>query len=615
MKTLHYLTAAGLLFAGICPRLVGQQFTDVTASVGFVQEKQKSWGNPIWGDINNDGYLDLIIPTHGLSVSGGPFVYLNDGGQFFSDIRSTCGIKHGPAGSRDDGDWHGYAFGDYDQDGNLDLYVAEGAKAKQGGTHKRDNLFRGHGDGTFEYASDVAGLEISTNRGRGAFWVDYDNDGRLDLLVKNYAGLNVLYHNDGNGSLTIVPNAGGLADASLGKGYGSIISFADYDNDGFMDVAITGDGDTEALYRNQGDGTFVDVTAASGITPQPNGKGISWGDYNNDGFLDLFIARGQQGSLVEGASLYRNNGDGTFTDVTTSAGVAILATCWTGVWGDYDNDGRIDLFVTDSGDTGDGQGNANLLYHNNGDGTFTNVANSAGVAMADGVALHKGAAWGDYNNDGFLDLVVKDGVGNESDNGTGAKGLHFLFQNNGNTNHFIKVDLKGVESNLHGIGAAVTVTSTDGVSYRQNDGGGGGENDSQGSEPLHFGLGAATEATIMVSWPSGTVDTLSHVAANSSVQIVEGSAQSCPPLIIEQPRNRHVLVGSRAKFSAEATGDAPLSYQWRKNGDDILGANRSQYSTPPTTLADDGSLFSVVVSNSVGSVTSRNARLTVTSTH
>src|SRR5450432_2030044 len=105
--------------------------------------------------------------------------------------------------------------------------------------------------------------------------------------------------------------------------------------------------------------------------------------------------------------------------------------------------------------------------------------------MADGVSLHKGAAWGDYDNDGFLDLVVKDGVGNEGDNGTGAKGLHFLFRNNGNANHFIKVNLRGVQSNLHGIGARLIVSSSNGLSYQQNSGGGGGDQASQGSEPLH----------------------------------------------------------------------------------------------------------------------------------
>lgn len=612
MQILLRLIPSALLALTLSSVSLAQQFRDVTSAVGLVHEEQKSWGNPIWGDMNNDGYLDLIVPDHGLLVSRGPFVYLNNGGQSFTDIRATCGIGRGPA--LDDGDWHGYAFGDYDNDGNLDVYIAEGAKGKVGGTTKRDVLFRGNGDGTFDYASSSAGLEISTNRGRCPYWMDYNNDGSLDLFVKNYDGSNVLYQGNRDGNLTAVPDAGGLAYATEGSDNGSIVSFGDYDNDGFIDLVITGDGDSQELYRNQGDGTFTDVTSAAGMLPLINDKGVAWGDYNNDGLLDLFIARGQQGSLASGSVLYRNNGDGTFTDVTISAGVNVVATCWCGIWGDYDNDGRLDLFLTDSGDTGDGMGNANFLFHNNGDGTFTNLAAAAGVAMADGIALHKGAAWADYDNDGFLDLLVKDGVGSEGDNGPAAKGLHFLFQNQGNANHFIKVNLTGIGSNLHGIGARVTVTSTNGMSYRQNNGGGGGENASQGSEPLHFGIGPATGATVDVRWPSGVVDTLTKVTADSTLSIVEGSTQNSePPTITEQPKSQRVKVGRPASFSVTASGDEPLTYQWRKNGKDIAGATASKYRTPPTTLTDDGSLFSVVVSNLNGSAISRRARLAVTS--
>ena len=138
--------------------------------------------------------------------------------------------------------------------------------------------------------------------------------------------------------------------------------------------------------------------------------------------------------------------------------------------------------------------------------------------------MHKVAAWADYNNDGFLDIIVKDGLGSERDGDVGANGFHRLFKNLGNSNHFIKVNPAGVQSNKRGIGARVTVTSTAGMSFRQNNGGGGGEWCSQGSEPLHFGIGTATEATIQVKWPSGIVDTLSSVAANSTVTVVEGTA-------------------------------------------------------------------------------------------
>ena len=523
MKRLLACCSIVLGLATVIPSIsTGQQFTEVTTQVGLVDEEKKSWGNPIWGDIDNNGFLDLIVPTHGLSVSHGPFVYLNNVGATFTDIRTTSGIEQAP--ELDSKDWHGFAFGDYDGDGNLDLYIAEGAKGKQGGTIKRDLLFKGNGDGTFQYVSDLAGIITSTDRGRCGFWFDYDNDGKLDLFVKNYGGSNRLYKNNGDGTFTEVAAAAGIAGASEETDVGSICSFADYDNDGFMDVAFSGDGTTDALYRNQGDGTFVNVSAAAGMIQAVNGKGIAWGDYNNDGFVDLYIARGANGGGTFSNTLYRNNGDGTFTDVSTAAGVAATTDTWSAVWGDYDNDGYLDLFVTSAGPGAQGVGDANFLYHNNGDGTFTNVAVAEGVDLQDNTSLHKGSAWGDYDNDGFLDLIIKDGVGNERDNGEGSSGPHRLFRNNGNSNSFIKINLLGVQSNTRGIGARVSVTSTTGVSYRQNNGGGGGEYASQSSEPLHFGIGSATEATVVVTWPSGIVDTVASVPATSTITIMEGSS-------------------------------------------------------------------------------------------
>ncbi len=504
---------------------VARLFREVSTEVGLVAEAKKSWGNPIWGDINNDGFLDLIVPTHGLLLSRGPFVYLNNAGATFTDIRDTSGIERN---NPDSSDWHGFSFGDYDGDGILDLYVSEGAK--KGTKIKSDELFRGVGDGTFVYASRLAGIETSANRGRCGFWVDYDNDGKLDLFVKNQFGVNVLYKNNGDATFTQVAGAGGLALATLGTDQGTTCSFADYDNDGYMDVFFSGDGltggdATDALYRNQGDGTFVDVTAAAGLATLGNGHGMAWGDYDNDGLLDLYVARVGSLSGPSAARLYHNDGDGTFTDATKAAGVASAANTYSAVWGDYDNDGFLDLFVPNAGNDTQGARNANFLYHNNGNGTFTDMAATEGVQLQDNRSAHKGAAWGDYDNDGFLDLILKDGVGSENANGETALGLHRLFKNDGNGNHFIKVKLRGVESNRDGIGARVTVSYAGGKCFRQNNGGGGGENASQGSEPLHFGIGTATTATVRVNWPSGTVDVMSGVASNSSLTMMEGSAR------------------------------------------------------------------------------------------
>src|SRR5436190_169333 len=460
-------------FGGVPSRSFAQQFVDVSSQVGFVMEAKKSKGNPVWGDFNNDGILDLIVPCHGLSLSHGPFVYLGNANGTFTDIRSTCNFSNlSRFNDYDSTDWHGFSLGDYDNDGNLDLYIAEGAKGHSGGMIKRDLLFHGNGNGTFTYVSDVAGIEAYGNRGREGFGVDYDNDG-------------------------------------------------------WLDVAFAGESTSEALYKNRGDGTFVDKTAAAGLKRIEPCQGIAWGDYNNDGFLDLYVARGNvngQGTLQD--TLYRNNGNGTFTDVTQQAGLIAPGNKWAAVWGDYDNDGFLDLFVACAGGAAAGTpGNANLLWHNNGNGTFTNKAADRGVELEDGGASpHRAAAWADYDNDGFLDLILKDGCGPEGGETGAALGLHRLFRNPGNNNHFIKIKLRGVQSNRNGIGAQVTVTYAGGVSIRQNNGGGGGEFWSQGSEPLHFGMGQATTASVRIIWPSGVIDQLSSVPANSTIRVVEGSS-------------------------------------------------------------------------------------------
>jgi ASPIC and UnbV/FG-GAP-like repeat len=531
-KFLLFLVVAILFVAERSSVLAAGNFVDVSSQVGLVMEAKKSKGSPVWGDFNNDGVLDLIVPCHGLSLSHGPFVYLGNANGTFTDIRATCRFSNtSQLNDKDSTDWHGFSLGDYDNDGNLDLYIAEGARGKRGGMLKRDLLFRGHGDGTFTYVSDIAGIATYGDRGREGFWFDYDNDGKLDLFVKNYksangfTGANRLYHNNGDGTFTQIAGAAGLEKASYGINGGAVTSFVDYDNDGLMDVAFSGEGASEALYHHQADGTFVEVTAAAGIKARNYCQGIAWGDYNNDGLLDLYIARGNlsgKGNMKD--TLYRNNGDGTFTDVTTSAGLGTTSNTWAAVWGDYDNDGFLDLFVACAGATKVGAGNANLLYHNNGNGTFTNVAAAEGVQLDDGGASpHRCAAWADYNNDGFLDLIIKDGCGPEKDTGSGFVGLHRLFKNTHSGNNFIKVNLKGVFSNNHGIGARVTATYTGGVSFRENNGGGGGEFWSQGSEPLHFGIGTATAATVRVVWPSGVVDVAPSVTANSTINVVEGS--------------------------------------------------------------------------------------------
>lgn len=573
MKKSHSLILGAVGAALLASSAVAQQFTERTKAAGLSYLSiTRAWGNPIWGDLNGDGYLDLIVPIHELDYMSpndtepspkSPFVYINNQHGAFTNIGEASGLvgqgnPNSVPPSPDNKDWLGLSLGDYDGDGKLDFFAAEPPfQSSQGGNAStstaptptpnptRNALYKGNGDGTFTYTADVAGLELGRNYGETGFFMDYNNDGKLDLFVKNLStnnepSVNVLYQNNGDGTFSKVPGAAGLETAILNTAtatttLGTIVSFADYDNDGYIDVVMGGNGSPEALYHNN-KGTFTEVTAAAGLKNAGNVQGLAWGDYDNDGLLDLYISRGEQnGKGNLGNSLYRNNGDGTFTDVTVAAKVNDDTNTWAAVWGDYDNDGFLDLFVTRPGTTVLGPGNANILYHNNGDGTFTDKAPAEGLALEDGLrtSAHKLAAWGDYDNDGFLDLVIQDGIAPTLVTMDAAQGHHYLFKNNGNSNHYLKVNLKhkltGVSSNLNGIGARVTVTYAGGIAFRENNGGGGGEYASQGAEPLHFGIGTATVATVQVAWPSGIFDTRAAVAADSTITIREGENPGPPP--------------------------------------------------------------------------------------
>ena len=522
-------TLALLVFSGTA---FAQQFTDVSVEAGLHRDYTRSWGNPLWGDFNNDGKLDLLVSNHegpsGVKEGGTyPYIYINNGDGTFTDVQPTSGVVEQ---TPDTGAWQGISIADYDGDGNLDILIVE--PPFQGGSNAttRNLLFKGHGDGTWEYVSEAAGLPNDREYSECSFFVDYDNDGYLDIFVKNIPdtiAVNMMYHNNGDGTFTAATDIGDLATANHGVDEGSVVSFADYDNDGWMDVVIGGNGSAEALYHNNRDGTFSDVTTAAGLMPAVNTQGFAWGDYNNDGFIDLYVSRGKGTGLgIQNDSLYRNNGDGTFTELSSEANAADATPTWAAVWGDYDNDGFLDLFVARPGAEMIGVGNANILYHNNGDGTFTDVATEEGVALQDDTitSAHKVAAWGDYNDDGYLDLVVKDGISPGLLTGEAFKGLHYLLKNNGGTNHYIKLDLQGVQSNLRGIGARVTVIHDGQIAFRQNNGGGGGELGSQGDGPMHFGIGTSTTATIKVAWPSGLVDVVPDVSADTTLTVTEGSS-------------------------------------------------------------------------------------------
>ncbi len=477
-------------------------FTDVTVPMGL-KTMGFTFGNPIWGDFNNDGYLDLFADNHYIHKA---YLYRNDAGATFTDIEEVSGMRSG-------GDRHGSAWVDFNHDGYLDLSITKGARL--GGTlgMKQDELYRNLGDSTFVEVALEAGADNTYGRGRSVAWGDFDRDGYPDILLGNLKTPMVLYKNNRDGTFTNVADAAGLSDLQY-----TDCAFVDYDNDGFPDVfctiSISHSTVPDALFHNNGDGTFTNFSAQAGLLPFSNGRSIAWADYDNDGDLDLFVARGlDEGGVKQ--TLYRNNGTGTFTDVSDVSGLGVVANNRAACWGDFDNDGYLDLYVVNSGDNVSGKG-PNFLYRNNRNGSFTDVASRAGVTVPV-LTRGRGAAWGDYDNDGFLDLFVTNG----EDNTDYIEGPQFLFHNRTGRQHWLKVRLVGTLSDSQGLGAKVTLRVGSRIQYRELNGA-DGHFLSQGAAPLHFGLGkAALVDQLIVTWPSGIIQVLEAVAPDQTLTVTE----------------------------------------------------------------------------------------------
>src|SRR5262249_33224535 len=382
---------SGSVTSRIATLTVDTTFTKITTGV-IVTDKNDYW-NGSWADYDNDGYLDLFVGTwYGSSIN---YLYHNNGDGTFTRV-PAANIPKIPSNQ------HGSSWGDYDNDGYLDLIVTAGNPEI---TH--NVIYHNNGDGTFTAITngpiynEVTGYDVGFH---GPSWVDYNNDGFLDLFVAGHTPQNHLWRNNGDGSFTKITDSAVVTDSSASEGR----AWVDYDNDGYVDLFVCDLAPyTNALYRNNGNGTFTKVTD-SGLTSVLDDSGAcAWGDYDNDGFLDVFLAN-ENGPN----SLYKNNGNGTFTKILEGSIVSSEANFNGGssscAWGDYDNDGYIDLFVTQGAGATfpPTQLIKNQLYHNNGDGTFTRITD--GSLVNDPGRSH-GPVWVDYDNDGFLDLFVANG--------------------------------------------------------------------------------------------------------------------------------------------------------------------------------------------------------------
>ncbi|HEV3470203.1 MAG TPA: CRTAC1 family protein [Pyrinomonadaceae bacterium] len=523
----------------------GVRFTDVAAQAGVnfkhVSTPEKRYivesmsGGVALIDFDNDGYLDIyfvnsltvdLVRSKGKTRSA---LYRNLGDGTFADVTERAGVG-------DIGWGMGAAVGDYDNDGFKDIYVT-----CVGPNH----LLRNLGDGTFADVTERAGVS-DPRWSAGASFVDYDHDGHLDLFVSNYVSFDFnnlpefgkdktcqfkgvavqcgprglpgdgdsLFRNNGDGTFADVTKKAGVSDPNGYYGMGVIAS--DFDEDGRTDLFVANDSTPNFLYKNNGDGTFKEIGFLSGTALNESGAaqgcmGVTVGDYDRDGRLDLFVTNFDD----DYNTLYRNDGRNSFTDASYAAKVAAVSLPYVG-WGtkffDYDNDGWVDLFVANGHVYPQIRSflQRNFVHRNLRNGAFAEVAEQLGAPFAEKHSA-RGAAFGDIDNDGDVDIVVS--------NLGGAAQL--LRNDGGNANNSVLVETVGVRSNRGGVGALVKVVAGD---LTQKDEVRSGDSYlSQSDLRLHFGLEGRTRIDLIeVRWPSGAVDKITDAKPNRILTIKEG---------------------------------------------------------------------------------------------
>jgi enediyne biosynthesis protein E4 len=498
-------------------------------------------------DYDNDGWLDIFLVNgtrlEGFSAGQEPIsrLFKNNRDGTFCDVTLKAGVGHSGWGQ-------GVCVGDYDNDGFDDLFVTYFGK---------NVLYHNNGDGTFTDVSATAGVATSGKRwNTGCAFVDYDRDGKLDLFVANYidmdlatapvpesgpclykgvmvacgppglqGGKNILFHNNGDGTFTDVSESAGILGSSSTYGLGVLT--ADLDNDGWPDIYVADDSAPSALYQNKKNGKFQDIAVEAGCALSPDGKtqagmGISAADYDLDGNLDLV----KTNFAGDTPSLYHNVGGGSFEDATFASGLGKY-TQFLG-WGcgffDFDNDGWSDILICNGHvypeveqlKTEAGYAQRKLLYRNLRDGRFEDVSLQAGPGISDQIAA-RGCAFGDFDNDGDLDIVVN-----------AVNDYPQLIRCDSQSgNNWIKVRTVGTRSNRSGIGArlkCVTRVANETKPHRQIDEvRSGGGYLSQNDLRIHFGIGKAEKVDLLeIRWPSGQIDTLRDIKPNQVLYVKEG---------------------------------------------------------------------------------------------
>ncbi len=559
LRFAHLVSVAALTFfsAVAAPRLMAQngkpvpiQFTNIAPQSGItfthfkgnqgISINREEFGPGVCvADFDGDGWQDIYfvngrdLYNRGITVKNA--LYHNNGDGTFTDVTDKAHVPGTGYGL-------GCVWGDYDNDGYPDLFVTQ---------FGRNVLYHNNGDGTFTDVTDkagVAGMEDGTLFHSGATFFDYDRDGRLDLYVGGYVDLShdarrycdlgsvqsscapsayqgtadALYHNNGDGTFTNVSKA-----AKIFQPHGKNLSVqaADYDNDGWPDLFVANDGLEAYLYHNEHNGTFKEIGMLAGMALTSHGRimaamCMSLGDYDNDGWLDLYVSDFQKSS----DHLWHNDGKGFFDEVSDEAGITgatreILS--FGGGFFDYDNDGWLDLFIANGHVYPEVEQvtpevrykQRNSLFHNERNGKFVDVSKEAGSGF-DTPHAGRGAAFADFDNDGFTDIIV-------ANNGDPPLLLH----NSGrNGNHFLNFKLVGSKSNRDAMGARIRLKAG-GISQIREIAGGGSYLSQSDLRP-NFGVANATRAEeVEIQWPSGLKQVFRDVEADKFYRIEEGHDQ------------------------------------------------------------------------------------------
>jgi hypothetical protein len=529
------------------------QFVDIAPQVGLtashLASKEQHYiiesmsGGVGFFDCDNDGRLDIVV-TNGSSVDryragGDPLVTLyhqsSDGK--FTNITDQAGLTVKGWGM-------GVAVADFDNDGNLDLFVTG---------YGRSVLYRGLGNCKFKDVTEKAGLAGITGLAAGAAWGDYDRDGNVDLFVSRYVHVDMdhlpafgsdekfcrfkgvlvqcgpwgmpgegdyLFHNRGDGTFEDVSKKAGMDDPQHRYGLGAI--WADYDNDGWPDLFVANDAGPNFLYHNRHDGTFDEIGMLSGVALGEDGQelgsmGVDFADYDRDGKLDLLVTN----YTNQVNNLYRNLGNDAFSDMTWPAKLGQPSFPYV-KWGtgfvDFDNDGWVDVFVANGHvypqveaiPGSPGYKEPMQMFRNTHHGTFEDISKASGVFDI-APESRRGAAFGDVYNDGNMDILVLN-IGQPPS---------LLLNKARNGNHRVTFQLIGTKSNRAAIGARLTIHTAGGTQF--NEVRAGGSYLSQNDLRLHFGLGADEKiGTVEIGWPSGTTEVLRDVPADCIYTIVEG---------------------------------------------------------------------------------------------